>query len=89
MAKKINEWNDPEDFGLDNKMEPQITIEGLSKDYSAVVTHIGTIRPDGTINSLRILITVRPTLRNMLKGWLFLLGWPLFWVLIAQFLFHW
>ena len=87
MAKQTNEWNDPEDFGLDANGTPQITVKGLSKDYR--ISKIISLSPDGTINSLQLVITIKPTLRNMLKGWLFLLGWPLFWVLIAQFLFHW
>ena len=46
------------------------------------------LEPDETVTPV-ITITVKPPIGQILYGWFLLLGWPLIWVLIAHFLFHW
>ena len=89
--KYTNEWGDKQDFGLDEPMTVVVKKSDLLK--ASVIKDGETTRPL-TKQEKKELDNALKDITDTPKDWqaafalFMLIGWPLIWILIAHFAFH-
>lgn len=89
MKKVLNEWGDNEDFGLDQLDDDRVrmmTVQGPEKNKSL------TREEEKELNDALKYVIDTPKNTSMIWGVIFalfmLFAWPLIWVFVAHFIFH-